>query len=298
MKENILVSVAMPNYGQAEFISEAILGVLSQQVNFEIELIVADDCSPDHTEDIVQDIIRTHPNGHWIKYIKHSKNKGAIPNFIWTFSQAKGKYIAACEGDDYWIDPLKLQKQIDFLENNPDYSIVFHKVREINSSGIHANTILDSPDKEETYDLQYLANGNFIHTPSVVFRKNFKEFPLWIKFSPIGDYPLHILNAQYGLIKYLPEQMAVYRIGNGIWSSQNRVYQIINTILAISLIISNLPLEVNVKNNLKSQYDNLITGLKNTQQEIINPETVAYNLPFKTLFIIIIRKIKYLIKYD
>jgi len=298
MKENILVSVAMPNYGQAEFISEAILGVLSQQVNFEIELIVADDCSPDHTEDIVQDIIRTHPNGHWIKYIKHSKNKGAIPNFIWTFSQAKGKYIAACEGDDYWIDPLKLQKQIDFLENNPDYSIVFHKVREINSSGIHTNTILDSPDKEETYDLQYLANGNFIHTPSVVFRKNFKEFPLWIKFSPIGDYPLHILNAQYGLIKYLPEQMAVYRIGNGIWSSQNRVYQIINTILAISLIISNLPLEVNVKNNLKSQYDNLITGLKNTQQEIINPETVAYNLPFKTLFIIIIRKIKYLIKYD
>jgi len=298
MKENILVSVAMPNYGQAEFISEAILGVLSQQVNFEIELIVADDCSPDHTEDVVQDIIRTHPNGHWIKYIKHSKNKGAIPNFIWTFSQAKGKYIAACEGDDYWIDPLKLQKQIDFLENNPDYSIVFHKVREINSSGIHTNTILDSPDKEETYDLQYLANGNFIHTPSVVFRKNFKEFPLWIKFSPIGDYPLHILNAQYGLIKYLPEQMAVYRIGNGIWSSQNRVYQIINTILAISLIISNLPLEVNVKNNLKSQYDNLITGLKNTQQEIINPETVAYNLPFKTLFIIIIRKIKYLIKYD
>lgn len=298
MQENILVSVAMPNYGQAEFISEAILGVLSQQVNFEIELIVADDCSPDHTEDVVQDIIRTHPNGHWIKYIKHSKNKGAIPNFIWTFSQAKGKYIAACEGDDYWIDPLKLQKQIDFLENNPDYSIVFHKVREINSSGIHTNTILDSPDKEETYDLQYLANGNFIHTPSVVFRKNFKEFPLWIKFSPIGDYPLHILNAQYGLIKYLPEQMAVYRIGNGIWSSQNRVYQIINTILAISLIISNLPLEVNVKNNLKSQYDNLITGLKNTQQEIINPETVAYNLPFKTLFIIIIRKIKYLIKYD
>ncbi len=299
MKENILVSVAMPNYGQAEFISEAILGVLSQQVNFEIELIVADDCSPDHTEDIVQDIIRTHPNGHWIKYIKHSKNKGAIPNFIWTFSQAKGKYIAACEGDDYWIDPLKLQKQIDFLENNPDYSIVFHKVREINSSGIHTNTILDSPDKEETYNLQYLANGNFIHTPSVVFRKNFKEFPLWINFSPIGDYPLHMLNAQYGLIKYLPEQMAVYRIGNGIWSSQTRTYQLINTMLAINLLIAHFSDRLEIKNLLLQQYKSLVAELQaNNTKNIIcyDQEKIAAHFPYKGLVNIFIRKIKNTVK--
>ena len=114
-KKKFLVSVAMPNYGQDQFISQAILGVLSQKAEFEIELIVANDCSPDNTEAIVQEIIQNHPNGSWIKYTRHAENKGAIPNFAWSISQAKGKYIAICEGDDYWTDPFKIQKQIDFF---------------------------------------------------------------------------------------------------------------------------------------------------------------------------------------
>lgn len=299
MKETILVSVAMPNYAQADFISEAILGVLSQQANFDIELLVADDCSPDHTEDIVQHIIRTHPNGHWIKYIKHSKNKGAIPNFIWTFSQAKGKYIAACEGDDYWTDPLKLQKQIDFLENNPDYSIVFHKVKEVDLSGKQTDTILHSPEQEETYDLKDLAAGNLIHTPSVVFKKNFSEFPAWINVSPVGDYPLHMLNAQYGLIKYFPEEMAAYRVGAGIWSSQSRIYQFVNTLFTLRLLMLHFSDQPDIKGLLSGQSENLMKELKiNDLHQIISPSPAkkASELSYKELGTVLFKKIKKTIK--
>ncbi len=295
-KKKFLVSVAMPNYGQDQFISQAILGVLSQKAEFEIELIVANDCSPDNTEAIVQEIIQNHPNGSWIKYTRHAENKGAIPNFAWSISQAKGKYIAICEGDDYWTDPFKIQKQVDFLENNEEYSIIFHKVKEINTSGNEAYAILKSPDEEQTYNLKHLAAGNFIHTPSVVFRKNFDELPSWIIYSPLGDYPLHMLNAQYGLIKYLPEEMAAYRVGNGIWSSQSRVHQIVNTMFTVKLLTLHFFHKKETYHLLSIRYKHLFESLTKHLDKPISPETAAYRLSFKKLFIIIIKKIKHLIK--
>lgn len=298
MENKILVSVAMPTYGQEKFIAEAVLGVLSQQCDFEVELIIADDCSPDNTEKIVRNIIKTHPNGYWIKYIRHDKNKGAIPNFAWTILQTTGKHIAICEGDDYWTDSLKLLKQVDFLERNPEYSIVFHKVKEVDLHGVSTVSILASPDYEETYDIYKLATGNFIHTPSVVFKKNFREFPEWMDISPIGDYPLHMLNAQYGLIKYLPEEMAVYRVGSGIWSSQSRIYQLVNTMFALKFLISHFNDKEKIKQSITDQYNLLMKGLLSYLERPVpaSPETIAYNLPLKKLCIIIIRKIKHLIK--
>jgi len=292
---NPLVTVVMTTYGQENYIEESIKGVLSQFFNRDIELIISDDCSPDNTEAIVQKIIHTHPNGSWIKYIRHAENKGAIPNFAWSISQAKGKYIAICEGDDYWTDPLKLQKQIDFLENNKDYSIIYHKVKEINTSCNQADTILTSPDKEQTYELKHLAAKNFIHTPSVVFRKNFNELPPWIAYSPLGDYPLHMLNAQYGLIKYLPEEMAVYRVGNGIWSSQSRIHQIVNTMFTVKLLTLHFRDNKHLSHLLSHQYKLLLKSLTNYQNNYLSPETAAYNLSIKKLLIILIRKIKHII---
>ncbi|WP_294284028.1 glycosyltransferase [uncultured Chryseobacterium sp.] len=298
MENKILVSVAMPTYGQEKFISEALLGVLSQQCNFDIEILVADDCSPDNTEEIVQNIIENHPNGSWIKYIRHKKNRGAIPNFAWTISQTTGKYIAICEGDDYWTDPLKLQKQVDFLERSPEYSIVFHKVKEVDLHGVSTG-ILVSPDNEETYDIYKLAAGNFIHTPSVVFKKNFREFPEWMDISPIGDYPLHMLNAQYGLIKYLPEEMAVYRVGSGIWSSQSKIYKYINTLITLKLLISyfsNLP---DVQAVLTKQYNSWLDELQTVKvQNIIcyDPEKISDHFTYKALVSMILKKIRKKIK--
>lgn len=119
-----LVSVIMVTYGHENYIKYAIEGVLMQQCDFEIELIIANDCSPDETEKVIKSIIENHPKGHWIKYTKHEINKGAEENFVWATKQCTGKNIALCEGDDYWIDPYKLQKQLDFLESNEDCGLV------------------------------------------------------------------------------------------------------------------------------------------------------------------------------
>ncbi|WP_330745031.1 glycosyltransferase family 2 protein [Chryseobacterium sp. CP-77] len=256
---NPKVSVVMITYGHEKYIEESINGVLSQAFNGEIELIISDDCSPDNTEAVVKNIINTHPNGHWIKYIKHTKNKGAIPNFVWTICESKGQYIAICEGDDYWKDPLKLQKQVDFLEENPDYSLTFHKINELTTRD--EKFTYPNPDTEETYTIEDLAKENFIITVSVVFRKNMEILPDWLKYSPIGDYPMHMLNASFGLIKYFPQEMATYRVGSGMWSTQNKVDQMVNTMYCLRFLLLHFKSNKEVHENLLVQYNNFRNAL-------------------------------------
>lgn len=256
---NPLVSVVMITYGHEDYIEESINGILAQVFDAEIELIISDDCSPDNTENVVKNIIANHPNGHWIKYIKHTENKGAIPNFVWAISQAKGKYIALCEGDDYWIDPLKLKKQVDFLENNPEYSLTFHKIKELTTR--EEKFTFTNPDEEKTYTISDLSKENFIITVSVVFKNNMETIPDWLQYSPIGDYPLHLLNASYGLIKYFPDEMAVYRVGSGMWSTQNTVDQIVNTMFSLRFLLQHFKNNKEVFDNLKAQYTNFQKAL-------------------------------------
>ncbi|HAT80174.1 MAG TPA: hypothetical protein DCS17_01820, partial [Flavobacterium sp.] len=130
MLNNPTVSVCMITYLHENFIEQAINGVLMQKGNFEIELIIANDNSPDETNIIVQNCIVNHPNGSWIKYTHHKTNLGMMPNFVWALQQCKGKYIAICEGDDFWTDSFKLQKQIDVLVNYPNLAGCFHNSEE------------------------------------------------------------------------------------------------------------------------------------------------------------------------
>ena len=212
----------MITYGHEKFIEEAINGVLMQESEFEVELIIANDCSPDNTNEIIQNIISNHERGNLIKYYKQEENIGMMPNFIFTLKHCTGKYIALCEGDDYWTDPLKLQKQVDFLEANEDYAICFHRVYELAEGKDLALANLNISDKEETYTIEDLAKDNFIHTPSVIFRNGLiKEFPAWFVNAVVGDYPLFLLIAKHGTIKYFPEPMAVYRRHNqGTWGNK------------------------------------------------------------------------------
>ncbi|MBG24875.1 MULTISPECIES: glycosyltransferase family 2 protein [Croceibacter] len=124
--KNITVSVIMTTYKHEDYIESAINGILMQVCNFNFELIIADDHSPDATQEIVQKIIKKHPKGYLIKYQRHKKNKGLISNFKWCLEQSNAKYIALCEGDDYWISSDKLQKQINVLDKNPDINICSH----------------------------------------------------------------------------------------------------------------------------------------------------------------------------
>jgi glycosyltransferase involved in cell wall biosynthesis len=216
-----LVSVVMITYMHEKFIAEAIEGVLMQEVNFPVELIIADDCSPDGTAENVQRYINEHPNGKWIKYTRHDTNKGMMPNFVWALEQTKGEYIALCEGDDYWTDPYKLQKQVDFLEMNEGYSICFHRVNISKENTIIKDYI--TREVPETTTIFDLAKGNFIHTPSVLFRNNSLHFINQNSHKNIkaGDYCLHLVNAKFGKIKKLDSTMAVYRIhDSNIWANQ------------------------------------------------------------------------------
>lgn len=211
----------MITYGHEEYIRDAIEGVLMQECDFEVELILANDCSPDQTDNIIQDIIKNHPKGCWIKYIRHESNIGMMPNFIFALKECKGKYIALCEGDDYWTDPLKLQKQVSILETSQDYVLCFHQVSILKTNGeVVDDFITKVPQDYEI--IETLARlGNYIHTPSVVFRNIINEFPLEFEYTPIGDYFLYMMLAEHGRLKFLEEKMAVYRFGVGLHSTNS-----------------------------------------------------------------------------
>jgi glycosyltransferase involved in cell wall biosynthesis len=260
----------MITYGHEKYIREAIEGVLMQKCTHEIELIIADDNSPDNTKQIVDDIVKSHPNGHWINYTKHQTNKGMMPNFIWALQQAKGTYVALCEGDDYWTDPYKLQKQIDFLEQNKEYVICFHKVNILNTDGTLSDDYIEDRynkiKRSPIGKMDLLEQGNFIHTPSVVFRNIEIHFPQEIYKSPVGDYLLYILLTDNGHIARLDETMAVYRKGVGVYSSLNNIEmykKIIKYNLCIlSFLTDEMEREVILDKTLK-QVDQLAQLIKN-----------------------------------
>ncbi|QYS90774.1 glycosyltransferase [Flavobacterium covae] len=124
----IKVSVCMITYNHEKYIKQAIESILMQKTNFDFELIISNDNSNDTTHKIILDLLEEHIDSKKIKYLHNKKNLGMMPNFIQAIQNCKGEYIALCEGDDYWTDPEKLQKQVDFLDTNKNFAICFHPV--------------------------------------------------------------------------------------------------------------------------------------------------------------------------
>jgi glycosyltransferase involved in cell wall biosynthesis len=207
-----LLSVVMITYCHENYIKEAINGVLMQKCNFDLELILLNDCSPDKTDEVIQGILITHPNSSWIKYIAHEKNIGMMPNFIFGLEQCEGKYIAICEGDDYWTNPLKLQKQFDFLENHPNYSMVCHNAQIIYESLVEKPTVFSKRRKTQDVSMKTVINEWTIPTASMVFKREYvTKLPIWFCSIYSGDYTLALLLKYHGKICFLKESMSVYR---------------------------------------------------------------------------------------
>jgi len=215
------VSVVMLTYNHEQFIAQAIESVLMQQVNFSYELVIGEDCSTDSTRDIVIQYGERHPET--IRLLLREKNLGAMgkPNFVDALRHCQGKYIAMLEGDDYWTSPHKLQKQADYLDNHPECAMCFHSTKVIYDDGRPPH-ISSPPVYKKPYELRDLLQRNFIATVSVMFRSGlFDEFPSWYYDVPMGDWPLYVLNAEYGKIGYIDEVMSVYRRhAQGCWSSR------------------------------------------------------------------------------
>ena len=250
-----VVSVVMITYGHENYIKKAIEGVLMQKTDFPVELIIANDASPDNTHQIIQSYLNNSYENTTIVYHKHEENIGMMNNFGFAYNQTKGKYIALCEGDDYWTDPLKLQKQVDFLENNPEYTVCVHHVLELkNEAKLHESVFNLSYNSDIT--IGKLAEANQFHTASVVYRKIFDQLPAWIMECPIGDYPMHLVHAEKGKVHCIAENMAVYRIGSGIWSTETKANRYLMMAKTLNLILENIKdgrIQKGVQDNLYNQ---------------------------------------------
>jgi glycosyltransferase involved in cell wall biosynthesis len=241
------VSVLIITYNQERFIAQAIESALMQEAGFDYELVIGEDCSTDRTRQIVVDYTTRYPEK--IRPLLHERNlgSGGKRNFVRAMGACRGKYAALLEGDDYWTDPRKLQKQVDFLDRHPDCAIHFHNVEVIydDKPGFSHPYYVPEPDGPYMHrkpkpisTLEDLVPGNFIQTPSVMFRTGLvEEWPEWFYELDVGDYALHVLNAQYGSIAYTDETMAAYRIhAHGLFTSRSEVDRLRGAICATETV--------------------------------------------------------------
>ncbi|GEN74957.1 glycosyltransferase family 2 protein [Chryseobacterium hagamense] len=203
------VSICITTYKHEKYINQCLESIFAQEFSGTYEIIVCNDNSPDHTEAIILEIINTHPKGSTVKYFKNIPNLGYVKNTLFSFSKASGKYIAILDGDDYWIDPSKLQQQFEFLESHPDFagtgadSLVIYEDMDIESHRFsnHTGAVLDKND---------LTDPKICQTSTFFFRKSIlkEDFPTEIISA---DRCLYLLTGCYGKIKILPEPMSTYR---------------------------------------------------------------------------------------
>lgn len=219
-----LVSVCIITYNHELFISKAIEGVLIQKSDFTFELVIGEDCSTDSTMKICEEYAQSQPEV--IRLLPSKSNLGIVPNFIRTLQACTGKYIAICEGDDFWTDPYKLQGQISFLEKNPDYAMVctdYNTFNIVNSQEVQGFLKSKYRLNQET-DINfedYVFNRYYIRTLTVAFRceilkSYYDQTDRVISTNPlVGDLPLWLFMLSRYKVKYWPMSTATYRISPG-----------------------------------------------------------------------------------
>jgi glycosyltransferase involved in cell wall biosynthesis len=229
MHDNLMVSVKMITYNHENFIAQAIGGILMQETNFEFELIIADDCSTDKTGEVVKSIIATNPKGGLIKYFRHKQNLGVRSNGMFALNQCLGKYIALCEGDDYWTDQFKLQKQIDFLESHLEVSVCFHEYLVLNDSSLLPSKY-DSKsclpvNLDNFFFRSYSDSKYWVTQPlTAVFRSSSLNMAIFNKYKKFKDYHLFYHFLQSGVGYYMSDVMAVYRQHQfGVFTSASKL---------------------------------------------------------------------------
>jgi len=212
------ISVFILTYNHESYISDCLEGVVSQQLNCAFEVIVAEDCSSDNTLAICRDYAARYPEV--IKLLETPVNLGMVKNSLRAVAACTGDYIAPCEGDDFWTDPHKLQRQVDFLEANPEYSMVAE-------NGLVKNSVLNKEFPfnsigERDLTIEDLLEKRQFPTASVLFRRKYLEEYKTPKYA--GDTILWCFLATKGKIRYMPNISSVYRRGmQGIVLSSNKV---------------------------------------------------------------------------
>jgi glycosyltransferase involved in cell wall biosynthesis len=233
------LSVVMITYNQARFIDQAIASAVSQRVNFDYEIIVSDDHSSDGTPEVIRDYHRRYP-AKIIPLLRNS-NVGMMINFKESLAACSGQYVALLEGDDYWTSEDKLQKQVNFLDEHPDYAVCCHRAQLVYETGEHPPGVMPTL-AAGSYTIDDLFAVNWIATGSVMYRwGSLSLLPDWFLPLKMADWPLHILIGTAGRIHLMDDLMSVYRIhGGGVWSSMARAQQLRETARMLATIRSHI----------------------------------------------------------
>ncbi len=216
-----LVDVAMPVYNHEKYIAQAIESIVNQKTKFNFRLIIGEDCSTDNSRAIIAEYAKQYPD--IIHPIFREKNIGASANGYNIAAVARSKYVTICEGDDYWTDEYKLQKQVDFMEANPDFTIHFTDIEFVDGQGAPVNNNDVPLRTKDVFTIEDIVNGGvFIPSVSLMYRNVLPHpMPEFYLQTIIADTLILLLLADKGKAKYLNEKTAAYRVhGGGVTRSQ------------------------------------------------------------------------------
>lgn len=222
MNTKPLVSIVCLTYNEEDFVRDTFDNFLSQKTTFPFEVLVYDDASQDRTPEIIKEYASRYPDIFRVTLYEENNFKKGLGFYGLRvgFNEAKGKYIAYCEGDDYWCDDHKLQKQVDFLESHLEYNVCAHETRIRNDFDSKENETLFSRanfnsyidiSKRKHYTFEDTLTGNIFHISSMMFRNSPIQWPEWICEVTALDMVLFMILAEKGDIYRLDDVMSVYR---------------------------------------------------------------------------------------
>jgi glycosyltransferase involved in cell wall biosynthesis len=262
------VSVCITAYNHEEYITQCLNSVLMQRGTITYEILLGEDNSSDGTRKICEVYARNHSDKIKL-FLRDRKDVIQINgrptgrfNLLNLLQDARGKYICVLDGDDFWIDPLKLQLQYNFLEANPHYSACFHQTLIVNiTKGKYSFFTALNEDTDITTD--ELIESNIIATSSSIFRKQNLDIKPWFKSVPVLDWPLHLLNSTHGKIRYMNRAMSAYRIHEGsTWQSRTREFQLRELCRTYDLFIDSHDFTTDVMEKFKNAKHKIELELK------------------------------------
>ena len=263
-----LVSVCTLAYNHEPYIRECLDGILMQKTDFAFELLIHDDASTDGTADIIREYETKYPD--IIKPIYQTENqysKGVKVSLTYQYPRAKGKYIAMCEGDDYWTDPLKLQKQVDFMEANEDIPCCFHRVDIFrqNENKFEKGSLPKFIKEDDNNEGEFFTNDDrlekwFAYILAIMFRTKYVDY--LAENSKKYEFAFNDNHVIYYLMKdskayYFKDSMATYRINDGgVFGNKDKTYK-----LSYSYSLTKEMYEVENNSNTKEYYNKSIVNL-------------------------------------
>ncbi|MCM1449389.1 MAG: glycosyltransferase [Clostridiales bacterium] len=216
--QDIMVSVVMIAYNNEATLRDAIAGVVGQRVPFRVELLVSDDASTDGSRAIIEEYARRYPDV--VRPLWHETNVGIQGNYLSVFPHCRGRYMAMCDGDDYWCSRHKLARQVAYMERHPECAVTFHRV--VNLYLPSGEKSLSGRPPRRDMSVEDLARGNWITNMSVMYRRELVDLtnlPAWTADVKLLDYAMHMFYAAHGYIHFMDRPMGVYRQwASGTWS--------------------------------------------------------------------------------